>query len=162
MTRDVELIVRDSVSMRLWSTAFESGAALPQDHVRAGRNVSPDLSWSGIPADTAEMVVTCVDADAPLLRGAVHWIVCSIPPDVSGISEGGGDEFIVGELSSGLIGYNGPNPPVGHGVHHYFFWLYALDVSLGLPWGVRYADVIDAMDGHVLAQQRLVGTYVAG
>jgi len=107
--------------------------------------------------------------DAPTPEPWVHWLIWDIPPGTSGLPEAvprkeRGDDpdgAVQGTNSFPRenLGYGGPAPPPGHGTHHYHFKLYALDQPLGLQPGTDKAAVLKAMDGHVLDQTELIGTY---
>jgi hypothetical protein len=109
------------------------------------------------------LALVCDDPDAP--RGTwVHWVLYDLPPDLAGLPEGvpagpepapGGTH---GKNDFGRLAYGGPCPPRGN-PHRYFFKLYALDARLGLAAGATKEEVLDAMQGHVLAQGELMGTY---
>lgn len=140
------------------SGAFEHGGRIPDKHAYSNDNVSPPLSWSDVPDGTAELVLVCNDPDAPMVGGWTHWVITGIAPDRSGLDEGT-DAGVAGTSTFGEEGYGGPAPPPAHGTHHYFFHLFALDQSSGLPAGATEADVMAAIDGHIIEQARIVGTY---
>ncbi len=141
--------------MRLISTAFEEGGAIPQRYTCDGGDVSPQLVLTGIPAGTVTLALVIDDPDAP--RGTWdHWLVFDMPV-VTELAEGAPAPGTGGENSWGSLGYGGPCPPGG--THRDFFTVYALDVVLGLPEGATKAEVLDAIDGHVLAAAMLMGRY---
>jgi Raf kinase inhibitor-like YbhB/YbcL family protein len=105
------------------------------------------------------MALICDDPDAPTPEPWVHWILYKIPPTLSGLKEGDKGGGVEGKNSFEKIGYGGPMPPRGHGMHHYHFKLYALDQPLGLGAGLSKDQLLAAMKGHVLAQGELIGTY---
>jgi Raf kinase inhibitor-like YbhB/YbcL family protein len=141
------------------SAAFSDHTLIPNRYSRDGGNVSPPLQWSAPPAGTAEFVVLCEDPDAP--GGTfTHWVVTGIPPDVTGIAEGGlpyGALF--GRNDFGETGWGGPWPPVGDEPHRYFFRVYAVDRPLGLGESASAEDVRTALEGHELAGGTLVGLF---
>jgi Raf kinase inhibitor-like YbhB/YbcL family protein len=141
------------------STAFEPEGPIPTRHTGEAEDVSPALEWSGVPEGTRQLALICHDPDAPLPHGWTHWVVYGIPADATGIPEGGGDAFTQGETDFGSQGYGGPMPPPGHGIHHYYFWLYALDTELDAEPGLTRAELLDRIDGHVIEQARVKGTY---
>lgn len=150
-------------TITLTSPAFAHGDVIPQEHTCDGADLSPELAWSGMPAGTASLALVCDDPDAP--GGTwVHWVLYDIPADAAGLPEGlpGDAELaaggVQGENDFGRLGYGGPCPPAG-APHRYFFRLYALDTKLGLAAGASKQEVVDAMEGHVLAQGELMGTY---
>ncbi|MBI3544060.1 MAG: YbhB/YbcL family Raf kinase inhibitor-like protein [Deltaproteobacteria bacterium] len=157
--------------MRLTSSTFQMNGEIPKRHSGEGDDLSPPLEWSDIPGGTREFAIICEDPDAPVRAGKehpfVHWTIYNLSPNVSSLPEGL-PAFERMELpvradqginSMGNVGYNGPMPPEGHGVHHYRFTLYALDIELALPPRARKEELVQAMSGHVLAIGKLVGTY---
>lgn len=141
------------------TSAFPALGAISDKHVYDGQNISPQLDWTGVPDGTRELAVICHDPDAPLPDGFTHWVVYGIPPSAQGITEGGGSAYTEGVNGFGEPGYGGPQPPPGHGVHHYYFWIYALDTELGAEAGLSRRELLDAMSDHILEQNRVVGTY---
>jgi Raf kinase inhibitor-like YbhB/YbcL family protein len=146
-------------TLTLSSPAFSTEGRIPQRFTGVGENVSPALSWSGAPHGTKQFAIAVHDPDAPLPRGFTHWLVWGIPASSTGIPEGGGGSFTEGSNGMGKRGYVGPTPPKGHGVHHYFFWLYALDAELDLDAGADYQQFLSAIEDHVIEQARLVGLF---
>jgi Raf kinase inhibitor-like YbhB/YbcL family protein len=143
------------------SPAFGHHEPIPGRHAGDGDDVAPALEWSGAPEGTRSFAVVVHDPDAPLVDGFTHWVAYGIPGDATGLPEGGGDA-LAGTNSFGNQGYNGPAPPPGHGRHHYYFWVYALDEDVGLEPGLDRRTVLDRIEDHVIEQARLVGTYVNG
>lgn len=139
--------------------AFAPLGAIPDTHAYDDKNVSPQLEWTGVPEGTRELAVICHDPDAPLPDGFTHWVVYGIPPSEQGIPEGGGSAFTEGVNDFGESGYGGPAPPPGHGDHHYYFWVYALDTELGADPGLSRRELLDAMGDHIIEQNRVVGIY---
>ena len=154
------------MALALTSTAFEPGGAIPAAYTCQGKNVSVPLAWSGLPVGTRSLALIVDDPDAPDPAAPkmtwVHWVLYNIPPTATGLPEAVEPKALpAGTLEGrndwGRTGYGGPCPPVGR--HRYFFKLYALDVplpDLGQPDKARLER---AMQGHVLVQQQLVGTY---
>jgi Raf kinase inhibitor-like YbhB/YbcL family protein len=144
------------------SSAFSDGAPIPVKHSREGGNVSPPLSWTGVPPETRALAIIVDDPDAPGPFPFVHWVVYQIPADWKGLDEGlsanpaGG--IRQGMNSFGATGYGGPAPPPGP-PHRYQFHLHALDHALELPAGLDKKALLAAMEGHVLADAVLVGTF---
>jgi len=151
-----ELNVAD---LKLTSPAFDHHRAIPARHSGDGEDVSPELMWSGAPEGTKAFAIVVHDPDAPLVDGFTHWVAYGIPGDANNLPEGGGDAITHGTNSMGNAGYNGPAPPPGHGTHHYYFWVYALDDDLDLEPGLDRRALIDRIEDHVIEQARLVGTY---
>jgi len=155
--------------MKIESNAFSHGQKIPRRYSGDGEDISPALSWSGLPEGTKELAIICDDPDAPRPEPWVHWVIYKIASDVSGLAEAVPRQSklsepvgaVQGENSwpSGNIGYRGPLPPAGHGVHHYHFKLYALDSELAVEAGLDKGALLGAMKGHVLAETELVGTY---
>ncbi len=145
--------------LELTSHAFSALGSIPERYTSDGDNVSPALQWRKVPPETKQLVLICHDPDAPLPFGFTHWTIYNIPPDVNEIAEGGGSRFTEGLNDAGGQGYTGPAPPPGHGVHHYYFWLYALTEALDLKPGLSRTELLDAIADYVTAQARLVGAY---
>ena len=141
------------------SPAFEHGGAIPTKHTTEGADVSPALEWGNIPTGTRELALVCNDPDAPLTHGFTHWVVYGISPDAGGIAEGGGSGYVQGVSDFGSDGYGGPAPPPGHGTHHYFFHLYALDAEVGAGPGLTREELLERIDAHIIEQARVVGTF---
>jgi Raf kinase inhibitor-like YbhB/YbcL family protein len=145
--------------LQITSDAFEDGGPIPDRYVYDKGNTSPGLSWSGVPAGTKQLAVICHDPDAPLPHGYTHWVVYGIPADAAGIPEGQADAFTQGKTDFGEQSYGGPMPPAGHGTHHYYFWVYALDTALDAGPGLTRAELLDRIGDHILEQNRVIGTY---
>jgi Raf kinase inhibitor-like YbhB/YbcL family protein len=144
--------------LALHSPAFSNHEPIPRRHARDGDNVAPALEWSGVPDGTKAFAVVVHDPDAPPVDGFTHWVAYGIPSAATGLPEGGGDA-IVGVNSSGDSGYRGPGPPPGHGPHHYYFWVYALDEDLDLEPGLDRRALLERIEDHVIEQARLIGIY---
>lgn len=141
----------------LTSGAFNSGDPIPERFTCEGENVSPPLTIEGVPDGAESLVLIVDDPDAPA-KTFVHWVAYNVSPDTTVFSE---DQEVEteGVNDFGNSGYGGPCPPPGHGVHHYHFRLYALDIELDLESGATKKQVTQAMDGHVLAETDLMGTF---
>ncbi|MGI8904206.1 MAG: YbhB/YbcL family Raf kinase inhibitor-like protein [Solirubrobacteraceae bacterium] len=144
--------------LKLTSPAISSHERIPDRHASTGEDVSPELGWTGAPAGTKAFAVVVHDPDAPLVDGFTHWVAYGIPGDATGLPEGGGD-VRQGTNSMGNHGYDGPAPPEGHGTHHYYFWVYALDEDLDLPPGLERSALLARIEDHVIEQARLIGTF---
>ncbi|MBW3561158.1 MAG: YbhB/YbcL family Raf kinase inhibitor-like protein [Actinobacteria bacterium] len=145
--------------LQVSSPAFERGGAIPREHAKDGDDVSPPLEWSGVPDEAQQLAVICHDPDAPLPRGFTHWVLYGIPADTTAVPGGGGGQFVEGTNDFGDEGYGGPQPPPGHGTHHYYFWVYALDTELDLKPGLTRDELLDDISDHIVEQNRLIGTY---
>ena len=149
------------------STAFSHNEPIARKHTGEGADVSPALSWSGVPEGTKELALIMDDPDAPRPEPWVHWVIYKLPPTLTGLPEGISKTLTLTEPAGALqgnntwpkVGYNGPMPPPGHGVHHYHFKLYALDATLDAQPGLDKKQLLAKMKGHVLAEGELIGTY---
>jgi Raf kinase inhibitor-like YbhB/YbcL family protein len=149
------------------SSAFSDRHSIPRRHTGDGEDLSPTLSWSNLPAGTQELALIVDDPDAPRAEPWVHWVIYKIPADVVELAEGVPPTdhpdvpagAVQGKNTWGTVGYRGPAPPKGHGVHHYHFKLYALDAPLDLKSGLDKHALMIAMSGHILGYGELVGTY---
>jgi Raf kinase inhibitor-like YbhB/YbcL family protein len=158
-------VPHSGVSIDVRSESFIEGATIPMEHVYkgcGGKNVSPQLSWTGAPAGTKSFVVTCFDPDAPTGSGYWHWVTFNIPANVTSLAAGdtklGGGKS--GRNDYGETGYGGPCPPKGDGQHRYIFRVYALDVeSIDGSDGTTGASVVFMTRGHVLATGALTGKF---
>jgi Raf kinase inhibitor-like YbhB/YbcL family protein len=157
------------MAIQITSSAFAQGHMIPKKYTGEGSDVSPPLAWSGLPEKAKELALICDDPDAPAGTW-VHWVIYKIPVTASGLPEGvprkarpkepagamqGANSWSAGEN----IGYRGPMPPPGHGVHHYYFKLYALDAHIEAEPGMDKKAVMEKMRDHVLAEGVLMGTY---
>lgn len=159
-----------SKTLTVTSTAFVDGGALPRKYAYKGEgdNVSPPISWSGAPGEAKEFVLICDDPDAPRAEPWVHWVLYKIPATMTSLAEGENDNVVEGKNDFKEMGWGGPMPPKGHGVHHYHFKVYALasplfDVPLDGPTDLKAGAtkqlVMEAMKDRVLAWGELIGTY---
>ncbi len=147
------------MAIEVSSPAFEPGGAIPRKHTGEGQDVSPALTWAVVSDETEEIALICDDPDAPTPAPWVHWVVYKIPADRTGLPEGGTQGALEGKNDFGGTGYGGPMPPRGHGVHHYHFKIYALDAELEMTSGLTKERLLEAIEGHVLAEGELIGTY---
>lgn len=149
-------------NMQLSSPAFTDGGAIPQEHTGEGADISPALSFLDVPDGTESFALICHDPDAPLIKpgtyGFVHWVLYGIPGSETGLPEGVA-LYVQGINDFGKAGYRGPMPPPGHGKHHYFFWLLALDTTPDLPEGLTMWELLERIEPYVIGMNRLVGTY---
>lgn len=145
------------------SKSFKDGQIMPKKYTCAGDNTSPHIFWSNVPEATKTFVLICDDPDAPTQDPWVHWIVFNIPATQNELEENYLSEN--SELCQGLNSFNkqeygGPCPPIGHGMHHYAFKVYALDTKLELESGATKNDLESAMIGHILATGELIGKFM--
>lgn len=148
--------------MQLKSDAFEQNQPIPKNQTGEGADVSPALEWSGAPVESKSFAIICHDPDAPLVRpgsyGFVHWVLYNLPASTSSLSEGT-NAGTQGVNDFGNEGYGGPMPPEGHGTHHYYFWVLALDADLNLKPGLTLWKFLEQAESSIIAMNRLVGTY---
>lgn len=144
-------------NMIIASAAFERNGSIPAKYTCDGENISPPLTFSGVPEETKSLALIVDDPDAT--RGTwVHWTMWNIVPKTINIAPDSTPPGTVeGKTSFGKPGYGGPCPPSG--THRYFFKLYALDANLNLDEKAEKQDLESAMAGHVLGQAELMGTY---
>lgn len=155
------------------SEDFSDGQTLPKPQASAifgagGQDVSPQLSWTGFPAETKSFVVTCFDPDAPTAAGFWHWAVADIPATVTSLPADAGapgsaalpDQAVTLRGDAGLAQFVGAGPPPGHGPHRYFFVVHAVDVeSLELPEGASPSYLGFNLFSHAIARGSLVGLF---
>jgi Raf kinase inhibitor-like YbhB/YbcL family protein len=148
--------------MKLTSSAFPQHGRIPRNHTGEAEDVSPALSWTNVPDGTKSFALICHDPDAPLVTpggyGFVHWVLYNVPASVTELAEGE-NSYTSGVTNFGRAGYGGPMPPEGHGTHHYFFWILALDCELDLEPRLSMAELLSAIESNVIGMNRLVGTY---
>jgi Raf kinase inhibitor-like YbhB/YbcL family protein len=148
--------------MSVTSDAFRRGGAIDRRNTAYGANVSPPLHWSAVPGARVYAVVL-EDPDAPKPTPFVHWLIWNIQATSlpEGVPAQTAPAAIQGANEAGGIGFSGPHPPPLTGVHHYHFEVFALDAPLGLGGGGDLAALVKAMQGHVLADGELIGTFKA-
>ena len=151
------------MTIRLTSSAFSEGAPIPAKYTCDGQDISPPLKWSNIPPGTKSFALVCDDPDAPVGIW-VHWLLYGLPGSATELQEGlPPSETLINGAKQGLndfrrVGYGGPCPP-GGSPHRYFFKLYALNAELNLPPKATKKDLLRVMEGHILAEGHLMGTY---
>lgn len=155
-----------TMAFALSSPAFEPMQKIPAVYTCDSTNISPALAWQDIPAGTRSLALIVDDPDAPDPQAPttvwVHWILYNLPADSHGLAQGMTHSTIPANAKEGLNdwhqpGYRGPCPPIGR--HRYFFKLYALDTVLKDLHKPGKAQLEDAMQGHIIAETKLVGTY---
>lgn len=157
------------MTLSITSAAFKDGGAMARKYTCEGPNVSPPLTWSGVPEGARSLALIVDDPDAPDPAAPkmtyVHWVLYNLPVDCKGLPEGTTfDDLPPGTLEGTndwqRTGYGGPCPPIGR--HRYFHKLYALDVVLDDLKEPTKDVLLAAMEGHVVAQAQIVGTYQKG
>ena len=152
----------EAMELKIKSSAFHEGDLIPKKYTCDGADISPPLAWDAVPNSTKSLALISDDPDAPMGTW-VHWVIFNIPPSVKELPENippsktlenGAQQ---GTNDFGKIGYGGPCPP--RGTHRYYFKLYALDTMLASQPGLTKAQLVKAMEGHVLAQGQLMGRY---
>jgi Raf kinase inhibitor-like YbhB/YbcL family protein len=150
--------------LRLLSNAFQDGERIPARFTCEGDDMSPPMTWDGVPPETRSLVLLCDDPDAPAGTWH-HWAMFDISPDTKALDGGHPTEARTDRARQavndfGNTGYGGPCPPPGHGVHHYNFRLLALSTDrLDVGDQPKCAEVEQAAQPHVIAEARLIGTY---
>lgn len=148
-----------SKTVTISSTAFQQGQPIPAAYTCKGRDVSPPLSWSGVPNAAKALALVMDDPDAPAGTWT-HWTFWNLPPSATSLPEDASVAQLAareGKTSSGGAEYHGPCPPSG--THRYFFKLYALSAPLDLPAGASVEQLNKALSGKVLAWGELMGTF---
>ncbi len=150
------------MAMSMSSEAFKAGESIPSKYTCDGQNISPALEWGEVPSSVQSLALIMDDPDAP--SGTfVHWVYYDLPESLRGLPENvpadehpssGGAQ---GKNGAGRTGYMGPCPPSG--THRYFFHLYALDTKLDAAPGLTKDQLLQSMQGHIVAQGELMGVY---
>jgi Raf kinase inhibitor-like YbhB/YbcL family protein len=155
-----------SMAFSLTSLSFSHQGEIPTKYTCEGEDISPPLSWSQVPQETKSLVLIVDDPDAPDPNAPrmtwVHWVLYDLPPTATGLAEAATSSAMPAGTREGLndwkrAGYGGPCPPIGR--HRYFHKLYALDTVLGDLGTPTKAQITAAMEGHVVAEAQLIGTY---
>ncbi len=157
------------MTITISSPAFSHGAMIPRKYTGEGEDVSPPLTWSGVPKAAKELALVCDDPDAPTAEPWVHWVIYHIPPEVTGLPEGIPKLSRLKEPTGALqgknswtsgqsIGYRGPMPPPGNS-HRYFFHIYALGAKLSIESGLTKKALMEEIADHVIAEGQWMGTY---
>ena len=150
------------MAITITSTVFTEGGMIPQDYTCDGEDISPPLTWSSVPDGTKSLALICDDPDAPMGTW-VHWVLFDIPAHIMELPTKIPPEKIIqngakhGMNDFRKLGYGGPCPPGG--THRYYFKLYALDTEINLEAGITKAQLLKAMEGHILAEGQLMGRY---
>ena len=164
----IELVEAKSTDAISVKAAFEKDGPIPAQYVADGDNASPAIEWSDAPQGTKSFVLIADDPDAAKPKPFTHWLAYDIPASTMKLREGIPGSPVLqdpkgmkqGANSMGSIGYTGPKPLVGDPAHHYHFQIFALDVeSVGLEAGAKRDAVLKAIEGHVLAEGQIIGTF---
>lgn len=148
----------DAFALR--SPSFEAGQVIPTEFTCAGAGVSPDLTWEGTPADSAELALVVRDRTA---NGFIHWVVSGIDPSLVGFGRDGVPEGTIQATNgAGVVGWTPPCPPAATGPHSYELTLHALPGSLALEPGADGATAADLIEQASVAQTSLTVTYAVG
>lgn len=157
------------MTFALASSTFADGTPIPTQHTCDGIDQPPALAWTGVPASAQSLALIVDDPDAPDPKAPkmvyVHWVLYNIPPGAHGLEEGVKPETLPSGTRQGKndwkrTGYGGPCPPIG--CHRYYFKLYALDTVLPDLREPTKDALLAAMEGHVIAETQLMGTYERG
>jgi Raf kinase inhibitor-like YbhB/YbcL family protein len=148
--------------IKIESSAFPHEGMIPKKYTCDGENISPPLSWTGIPENAKSIAIICDDPDAPM-GTFVHWVLYDLPVNINELKEGipptpvleNGAKQGINDFRK--IGYGGPCPPFG--THRYFFKIYALDTVLNLEPGLTKSELLKKMEGHIIAKGELMGKY---
>lgn len=154
------------MALVLSSKSFNHQGEIPRQYTCEGKDISPPLAWSGAPDNTKSFALIVDDPDAPdpkaPQRVYVHWVLYNMPASAGGLEEAVASDKLPGGTKEGKndwgrTGYGGPCPPIGR--HRYFHKLYALDTELPDLGAATKKELLEAMEGHILAQAELIGTY---
>lgn len=158
VTTPDNLINNKNISMKITSAAFNEGQPIPKKYACDGEGINPPLEISGVPSEAKSLALILHDPDAPVPGGFTHWVMFNIPMNVVSIAENSVPEgAVVGKGGSGKNAYVGMCPPSG--THRYYFYLYALSDKLDSADGADKAALEKAMQGKIVAQAEVMGTY---
>ncbi len=149
--------IMKKTGMKIESFAFKNGGEIPSRFTCDGENINPELIFKCVPKNAKSLALIVDDPDAPMGVWG-HWVIWNINPKITEINQNSVPiGAVVGENSANKNEYQGPCPP--NGLHHYFFRLYALDTIFFLDTNIKAPDLIKAMEGHIIEQAELIGTY---
>jgi Raf kinase inhibitor-like YbhB/YbcL family protein len=159
---------REDVGVVVTSTAQEPGGRLADIHSAYHDNISPPLNWTAVP-DAKAWAVVVEDPDAPRELPFVHWMIWNIPGDAHGLPQGIAQRdvpvtpqnAVQGKNDAGQYGWFGPRPPAGHGVHRYYFQVFALDQRIDMGPETPLNELLNALKGHTIAKGEMMATYEA-
>lgn len=161
MTEKEIIPQQKTMTLTITSPVFEMNGTIPTRFTCDGKNISPELIFTGAPASTMSFALTMEDPDVPHSVRADgmwnHWVVWNIPPSTVRLEEGAVSPGILGSNTSGKAKYMGPCPPDRE--HGYIFTLYALDSLLSLPQGATKEELLQAISSHIIEQSQLIGRY---
>lgn len=150
--------------MKIFSKDIINNERIDNRFTCEGNDISPEIYWESVPDNTKSLALIVDDPDAPG-KTWVHWVVYNIPPEIRGFERGiskaklDSKGIVQGLTDFGIRKYGGPCPPQGHGVHNYYFKLYALDIELDIGGDANKEEVEQAMEGHVLSSDKIVGRF---
>jgi len=158
--------LRKEVKKMTISSVFKNGDVIPRKYTCEGQDINPEIIVNNIPEGAKTIAIICDDPDAPI-GTFVHWVLWNRPVSGSSVTIPEGikkveklpDGTMQGYNDFGKIGYNGPCPPRGHGVHHYHFKIYAVNTVLELKGKVTKKELEKALNGKILAQAEIIGLY---
>lgn len=153
--------------MDVTSPVLEDGGEIPERFTCEGEDLSPTLRIQGVPDEAETLAVIVDDPDAPRPEPWVHWLIWNLPAGTDELPEGyppsGSGSTVAqarqGENDFGDVRYGGPCPPPGHGTHRYRFHVYAMDTELEIPEGSSRAELEKVIQGRILDEAKLVGTF---
>lgn len=159
---------REDAGLVVMSPSQNVDGSLEDRHSAYHDNISPPLTWDGVEGSQSYALVV-EDPDAPQEKPFVHWLIWNIPPEAGGLPEGvplaeyiGSPHPIVqGRNDNGDYGWFGPKPPPGHGVHRYYFQVFALDQLIEMSPDTPLAELLNVLKGHTIAQGEMMATYEA-
>ena len=152
----------EKMNIEVKSSAFQDGGMIPKRYTCDGQDISPPLSWGGVPANAKSIALIMDDPDAPVGTW-VHWVLFNIPPGTKELAEKIPPSLSLpdgarhGKNGWGKLGYGGPCPPGG--THRYYFKFYALDIILNVQGGITKSQLLKYIEGHVLAEGQLMAKY---
>jgi Raf kinase inhibitor-like YbhB/YbcL family protein len=146
----------------------EADGRLPDRHSAYHENRSPPLEWSGVP-DVRAWAVVVEDPDAPQMDPFIHWMIWNLPADLRRLPEGISNNprlvtpqnAIQGRNGRGGYGWYGPRPPYGHGLHHYYFQVFALNDTIDMGPDTKLEELVNALKARTLAHGEMTATYEA-
>lgn len=151
-------------SIKVSSPSFANGESIPGQHSCYALDLSPPISWSGLPTGTKSLALIAFEPDAPGGGDWIHWLLYGMPPDTSEVPSGlksSGANLVGGTHGTNdfkRLGWGGPCPPRG-ATHFYLFKVYALDSEINLAEGAKQSELVELMKGHVIAHGQLTGSY---